>query len=657
MIIYINDEQTLINRWLNKVSEGEYFANKTEAVKLTELWRSLCFGEKQGEILVMGKTGDDKKKKKSYQEEAIHRENVTNSKTPYVFNRLKTVFLEVDRADGKKDIIELNGEEESKEIRALNDKMSMFHGEMDVDDYLDERFADWLCVEPNSFLLIDFYSFDHITEKASSYPLHIPVADVRDFQHHHGLLQYLAFQTKANEVVTYEGESHQVELTIEWLYTDKSRFKLFRKPKGYELKPGESIVRLKRGKSEEAKIYDTQGNAFDVYDLSVGSSDELVDYVIDTSMDAGFTSVPAMRIGQRPHPEYKNLADSLLRPARERFIDLAQKKSNFDVTMALHGIAQKFVYVERCDYRTEKGLRCESGYIGGDVCPSCEGTAEKKLHKSEFDVITLELKLDESGISQPIDLSQLVHYAEYPQAVIDKHHEVVKEYEADVSLGLFNTNIFNREQLVAATATEIKANLTPVNNVLYTQYARPKSQLWEFVVRHIAHNAQIGDRQSLKIMRQYPTDFGLESYQELLTYLKEAKASNAPRFIIRDFEVAIMKKLHKDDVEAVSKMMVIERYKPYNDRSEADKLQSLSQLPEYDPKRILNLYFDDIVRDIELQEPYFYRMPHDTLTIMFEEKANEYMAKYQSYKDASLPPDIDVMDVEIEEEEDETEVQ
>ena len=47
MIIYVNDEQTLINRWLNKVSEGEYFANKSEAVKLTELWRSLCFGEKQ----------------------------------------------------------------------------------------------------------------------------------------------------------------------------------------------------------------------------------------------------------------------------------------------------------------------------------------------------------------------------------------------------------------------------------------------------------------------------------------------------------------------------------------------------------------------------------------------------------------------------------
>lgn len=649
MVVYKYTDEELIKRWLIKVSEGLEFHHKLEAVKLTEFWKSICYGEKQGEILVLNKTGiKDKKKKKEYSEESIYRENITNSKTPYVYNRLKTVFLEVDRTDGKKDIIELSGESMTKELSVLQDKIQSFYGNKSVDDYTDQRYLDWLCIEPNSFLLIDFYSFDHITEKATSYPLHIPVCDVRDFEYYHGSLQYLAFQTKAKEFVTYDNEVQEVDLCIEWLYTKENRYKLFRKPKGYELKQGETIVKLKRGESTGSKAYDTQGNMFDVYNLT-DSEDELVDYVLDTSMIAGFNGVPAMRIGQSQHSEYSNLSDSLLRPARERFVDLAQKKSNFDVTMALHGIAQKFIYVERCDYRTEKGLRCESGYVGGEVCPSCDGTAKKKLHKSEFDVITLELKLDESGITQPIDLSQLVHYAEYPQAVIDKHHEVVKEYEADVSLALFNTNIFNREQLVAATATEIKANLTPVNNVLYSHYAVPKSELWGFVIKNIAHNAEIGDDNSLKVVRQYPTDFNLETYQELLTYLKEAKAVNAPRFIIQDFEVAIMKKLHKDDAEALSRMVTIEKHKPYNDRSEADKMQSLAQLPEYDPKRILNLYFDDIIRDIEFDEPFFYKMPNDTLTEIFKAKTLEYMELYKGYKGASLPGDIEVRDIEIDE--------
>ena len=636
---YKYTEDKILDIWKKLVANKSRPSNYDQALKIEEAYTSLEDGEKLGGILTKYRDNIEDK-------EVSKVEKINNSKTPCAINRLRTIYLEVDRHDGKKDILTLDGKDASPDLSQLKLRMNNFEGRgKSIDDYLDQHYWDWASLEPNSWLVLDFHPFDHKKDRAWTYPTHIKTKNVRGFEYVSGTLQYFAY----HETIKVKGLDDNNNPTafkekLEWVLTPTNRYSLFKKPKGYELKEGEEIIRLRREVVYTAHIDEKTK----VPIPASGKQEEFIDYVFNGSYDMKSAEVPAYQIGRKPDRRYKGLKQSLLKPAKERLFDLAQTKARLDVVMSLHGIVQKFVYVEACNAKDEvTGKVCHHGKWDNAPCGVCGGTGKKKLHKSDFDVVTLELPMSVDGIraGTPVDLANLIHFAEFPQNIVDKLHELVNEYELDVALSLFNTNIFNRSAVVAPTATEVNSNWKPVNNVLY-QYATGKKLLYEWCVRVTAHNADF-DINKLQVKREYPTDFNLESYQELISMRTNALEAGSPSEVVHTFDEAILRKQNKNDHNLIDKIRCKEYFKPFKNLPEDDRASMALLLPEHDPKRILFMYYDDVFDHIEENIPNFWKMPKLKLREKIDELVQKHLTEYKSLKREKAPIKLPITDVEI----------
>lgn len=615
------NEQKILEATLYNIAAGVKHPEYKKTVDIAKHWHSIISGKGQEEIVLKIRQKDSDKQKEQ-------RIRLFKTHTPHIANRIKTVFEEVDRCDSirqtlevKKDIEEEAIEE--KTMTSFNDQISKFFQGKSIDHYLDERLYETAALDPNSYLLINFFPFNREAgETPVIYPTIYKSSEVFQKQYDHKGLKFICFKTPMKKIE----KKNQVKI----LY----RYLLFTEDYSYEVFDAEVV--------EELNI-DVVRQKYTRTTITVkGSTDQKEVELYYKQFTHNSKRVPVVKFGYYETAiESYEVTESHLLPAKYLFNEHIEKKSTYDNHVALYGFIRAYFYEQRCEHKVE-GKPCNGGYIGNtnDVCPKCDGTGLKnktKIARNEQEIVSVEIPLPSSNpeAGDIMDLSKLMHFVEIPEQIFKMNREELDKLEQGISLSMFNTNIFNRQELVAGvTATEIKERLKAVNNVLY-KYAQHKARVWRFIVEQVAIYHGILDK--MDISREYPSDFKLETINELLALLKSAKESGASADVVRKIEEDILVKQYADQPDRILWIRAKNKFRPFYTKSDAEAMATVAMLPANDPKRVLYVFFDDIFAEIESAErlktkeegkdkvePRFYAMPYPEQKEIVDQKVQEY---------------------------------
>lgn len=592
------------------VSASKESKNYKEASKIHKFWKQVATGENQQEYVLDFRPSETKEQKKV-------RMHAYNPMTSYLTEKVKTVFEEADRSNKVKDRPTIEDDDSGEKLEKFNKYFNNYFAGSSVRSYMTENFCDRVIYDPNGFEVIE-YEVNNDSIVDNIFPKFYSSPDVVDFLYINGWLQYLVVR---DEIEIKKKEFKAMEKRYEYtLYAPDYKIKGVKVYDDDEKKHEPYQEKYKRGYFIEAETEDGKGDTLFFEETKTFSK-----------------RVPAIRVGFVQSRENKDLKESVLRPAKHTFIDNIQKKANYDTILKAHGIYRTFARVPKCEYKNqESGLSCYNGKLqNGDTCPSCKGTGKTELHNSELDVITFPIQNDLDP-RERIVLSDMIYTETIDTTLIDMYRSEVESGEKKVSLAIFNTNIFDRRELLAGTATEIKAQFKNVNNKLY-KYEFAKAKIVKFISEQIAIFLDLDEK--FKFTCQVPSDFELETLDDLLLMLEKAKGSGAPQHFINEINEKIMKVQHEDNPEIVQEIMAFEKFKPFNDLPDNERLTIITLLEPTDPVRITFTYYSEIVKKIKYSEELtyldendqekttkekFYLLPHEVQEKIFAYYAQEY---------------------------------
>lgn len=546
-------------------------------VELATMYRRFMTGDDQKELLVIYKPREDEAQKEQ-------RITLTNSATKHVCGKLKNQFNKVDRVDNVVDNIFYMDEKKANNvaIAEIHARLNVFYKNEPIKKYLDESFKHLNFYDPNSWIITEIHDFNPLQEKPFTYPVEVYSDQAINYKKINGLLQWIVVQhekiilNKADNVAsqqtnpnlpvntkpevgfTYRIYGHNVAIVYDELGT------LDVLPDGYDL------VRL--------EMKDKKVRTFAVKTFNTKSKE-----------------VPAICVGYIPDSKTnRETYVGILDNAEKVLKDIIRSKSEYDLANALHGYLQKYMYGKPCNHRTENNV-CHNGtYASGIKCEKCKGTG-MDYHTSVQDMILISKP---ESKEEHIPLSDFVYYVPIPETLIDRHKLDLEKYEKDVAKAVFTVNIFDRSE-IAVTATEKKIDLDNVYDV-FSAYGAKWSSVYKHIVTITAVHLQSDD--GLIVEHKFPSDFKMETVDELIAQRKSAKDAGAPYEVVRYIDLQILAKQNVDNAETVAMVDSMEQWKPFRSKSDQERSYSLSQLPADDDQRILWMYWDRIWREIELDE-------------------------------------------------------
>ena len=517
-------------------------------------------------------TGDDQKeilvsyKVRETQKQVDQRIRITNSRTQYVANKVKKLFNEVHRCD---DVVESVGYANANDtaLEDLEGALNKWYEGKPLDKYITNRFKDLSFEDPNAYVIVEFENDDPINKKPTVYPFEVRADEVYDPFYINGVLKYLItqhpveYKSKVKNTTTTGKRFTMYGIGYSWVLQHIPKGAIFETPIGWE----ETELYVGDQKKPEKFIY--------------------------KGFESMTTECPAFRVGYMDDPSTRGRTKvSPMYPAEKIITDLIWNKSEYDLSKALHGFYQKFVYVGNCK-RCEGEGKITNSHDNLVDCGSCKGTG-KDIHTTVQDIVMVELPSDKTTA---IPLADMVHFAVIPESLIKMQREDYIADQRDVFNAIFGANVLDRSEIVE-TATAKNYDWRAVNNTLF-EYADHVSEFFKFSVRQSANH--MGQVDGLLVNHSFPSDFKLESVQELIDQRSSASTAGAPTTIISTIDLAILSKQHKDDPEFIKAYKARERFRPMADKPANERMILLtSTLPADDPERILYLYYERIMSDI-----------------------------------------------------------
>lgn len=548
------DDEQLLKRFERIVTNGISHPDYERTVQIAKWCRQIVTGDDQDNILIKYK----RRETETQQEQRIH---ITNSKTQLAAAKVTKLFNEVHRSDNVVDEIRYKDTDKNADLAILKETLDEFYQTKSLKNYLNKRYHHYNFHDPNAFLVIEFENENPVEQYPFVYPLEISSEEAFNFEYVNGVLQYLVIR----QPIEYEQDNERGTKTgFRWtLYATGISYVLQHVPESvqYEIPNGYVERRIKVKNVTEPQLF------------------LFAKFITKTAR------CPAMRFGYYEDPTTNNRTlVSGLYPAEKVFTDLIWSKSEYDLTKALHGFYQKFIYVQRCT--TCAGVGTVWNTTAQETCSTCKGKG-KLSHTTVQDVVEIVVPDDWKDI---VPLSNLVHFAEIPSYLVERQKTDVDESVRDVFSAIFNENIFDRAQ-VAETATANKLNWRSVYNALIP-YADHYSDMYIFATELVADILDKG--KDLVVSHSISTDFKLESVDELIDQRLRAVSATVPNEIIRTIDLNILSKQHRDDPDFVSRHKARQLFEPLRGKSKEEKIMIITMLDDDDPMKVLYIKFDDI---------------------------------------------------------------
>lgn len=555
-------EQQLFDFLISTV-KGDRHRWYGRTVEVAQWCYMVMTGDDQRKILVKYKARETEQQ----QEQRVH---ITNSKTQYIGNKVSTLFNEIARADNVHILASYNevGEAATEKQTILNQALYDFYQQQDLKTYLDYKVKYYNFYDPNAFFVSEFENINPINEPPTTYPLEVSSSAAVNYEYNKWGLAALVVHREKTYVYNESGKE-KTEIVDKY---------------------------IAYGRGVSYTIEAVPEKAFYEFDSSYTQEKIEIDDEEKTyywkAFETGTEAVPAIRAGYFPDPTTKGETFvSPLWPAEKLITDLIWKKSEYDLSHALHGYYQKFMYVDECNQKNYTGDECEAGYYpDGKKCTACNGSG-MSIHTTVQDVVYVKLP---DSKSEAIPLSDFVHYVQMPMELVQLQRSDLDELEKDIFSAILNENIFERN-VVAQTATEARLNWRSVYNML-SPFADKYSEIYTFFVGSIAEHMQIAE--NLINEHSFNKDFRLESVDELLQQRQLAINASAPYDVIKNIDYHILSKQHREDPSYLKLHDIKEMLRPFRGKTESERMFIISSLPELNPQRVLWLYFDEIISEL-----------------------------------------------------------
>lgn len=641
----VRTEAEILEFALASLALSQYHPHYKKTCEVAKYWRSIVCGENQESIILKKRENDTRTQK----EQTVR---LFNTHTPYLTNRLKSVFKKVDKTKRVNQVIELDKRQDSKSeaFSAFQEQVTDFYKDESLDEYLNTRLIDYASTDPNSYLLIDFFPFDNEREYPTIYPMVFPAEDVvLKYEDHEGLA-YVGFRKSVLDKKPDESGTkvkNPMILKPDDFNFQKEYYKYFIYTREY------SYEIISKDIADEIG-YNVEGAELFTRTFSDNGKTKAISFYIKTGQHFS-GNVPAICLGyvQDLKTAYET-KESIYRPAMEIFNEHCEKKSKLDNQMALFGFIRAYAYAQRCNFQDDQGNYCVDGRVGDHICGKCHGSGVRektsRVSRNEFEITEIELPLPVSGdVGDIIDLTKLFHMVEVPEQVFKLYQEQVDHLSKLTSLALFNTNIFDKynNESGAETATGIRELAQSKNNVIH-EYAEHKARVWRFIVEQILHYFNLSEAVTANMV--FDEDLVPLSDEELIKLISESKNANVSMEYIRALETDLMSLKYKNAPNELLWFSEKNKWKPFFNKSESEVAMTLSMLPSDHPKKILWLFFEEIFSEIKNAErlegfsgtKYDQRFPN----LEFSEQKDVINFYIEAYKEQIASQDVFNIDLD-----------
>jgi hypothetical protein len=550
-----------------------------------------------------------KYRKSETPEDELQRDHVTNSRTQYIMGKVRSVFSEIKRVDNIVDNIEFGGDikDDAKENhrteirRRLND----FYEGGSLKKWLDDAYEHFNFYDPNAYGVYEFVNYSEIDKDIWIFPLVYKSEDIVYQKYDNGDLSYLVTKEYiVQDVAKYDKKEVNKKYLFYRMYAKGWAFTLEEINPTTDTEIGE-ILKLGT-KKYLFREYETKTEVTPAFRMG---------YVLDSTTN-NHTCLPV----------YWS-AEKLLK-------DLIITKSEYDLAKFLHGFLQKFAFFPECDYKSHENEVCQGGIMNRSKtnCPSCQGKGVK-YHQSVQDIIIIpEPDLELATDGKYIPLNQRIHYQEIPKHIIDGLKQDVKDLEADVLSAVFNSHVFSQNEVVK-TAFEKGIELRSVYNTL-SDYGDGYSERYKLGVSITGGHLLI---ENVIPQHRFPADFKFKDLVELLNERKTAIEAKVPGEIVDAIDKNIIKKLYADDELAMLKIDVRQSMKPYRYTTETELAIIFEMTAPNDPTKLLYLFFDEIMDEIEIEYPLYFMLKKSELKKLIDKKAVKYSERIAAPQTADVP--------------------
>lgn len=608
----------LIEHVLRVITTGQRFVGYDTTQDIFKFWWALYTGFDQDKIVLSDnnetkqhrRTSETKNQKKQAK-------RIYNASSPKLMHKAIATYEQTFRAGNAVNSIKVTNEQKKEIEKILFGNSDTFFGDQSAREYLDEVSHLLNCIDPNAFMIVNFILDKN--SRAKGYPMVVASKNIWDRKYTHGSLDYLVFEKiKTCLCIDDDGKESMKQVIHFWGFNKEEAVRIIKFPSDV------AVSEIPKGAE---KI------AFDDKDFQLWAEEFPISNDFDVAKCVGF--VKANLPGNDPH-----IFESMLLPAKSVFKDVVWSKRTLDLHMMLHGIAQKFVLVPYCSYNDkQKQKSCNgTGFLNGnlqDKCPVCKGSGMQPYHKNEQDIITIPVK---SLDKDTTDLTKVIHYQPIPIDVIKLNKEELERAEIEVLRAIVNTSIFESSQLYQAkTATEVKSQYTPLNNVLY-KFGKQDAALYRFIIKALAGYLDL-KKEDIEMNFSYSNDFQLEDTSDLLSYIEKSQHI-APPEVIDKQKLKLMKKVCVESPEDVLRFKARNRYKVARHRSDQERLLVVNMIPNGSPLKIRFIYFDEIFSDLEKmtfkikstpeeKDVKFHELPIEEADAAVDEITKEYQERHE----------------------------
>lgn len=526
---------TILKPFVDGATRHQHYARTVDRRKL---YSAMMTGENINDYLMKFDSRESK-------EQFEIRKKITQQAVTPAINEAASNFYKTSRYPNIKS--DLYYETDTDRIEVLKEALEKFCYEGDVQGYIEREFDRRSLIDPNSFLIMDFHSFDaKQNERPAPYGVFVPCDDVVDFEFlPNDELNYLIITRPYN---FYDKEGTLVELMDYYCYC------------------GDEVIIFKEWHEERKMPTNADGTRLESYELPDTSGTEYRVQIL-TSL-AG--QVQAFRLGyiKDAITQYKTVI-SPLDNAETVVRDLINDKSEYDQTKRFHVFPQKLQFLAKCSGGEEPGETCDNGYrVDGKKCGSCGGTGYAPIHTNSSDVLTFPMPRDKDDYTMP--LSDVIHYAKPDIEIIQHLREDIETGKLNVIRAIFTTESAVKpsgEVKIDKTATETNLRNDDKSNILLP-FCNHKVRFYKFIVRQCALFNDIED--GLVIIYEYPKSLRLESVEELQKIFATMVASGAPAQLLDDVEHEIITKRFIDSPEDLNRYEIWNIHRPFRNRSAAD---------------------------------------------------------------------------------------
>lgn len=519
---------------------------------------------------------------------------ITTAITPAICSSVMRPFYKVPRSTPLAAKFDLTKDAKNKNaVIEIQDSFDDYYqtdtDQGGVDFYLQNRFLELTFTDPNAWLLTEFSPFDEKIEFPQPRPFELTAAEAYNFNINNGKLQWL-----------------HACITLPMPTDEEGKPLAPVKPVRHTLYAPDTSVTFEETYLRREEIFLNPGQTLEEINNK---------WYIITYYHTLMPEIPAMRVGYKRDllTEGRTFVNPL-NDAMCHLISCLQRVSEYDLTNALHVFLQKLVRLGKIcpGIGSRPNDRCVHGYItNGEgekiVCPTCQGTG-REIHESSADIIEVELpeNVKDEGF---LPLSEFIHYADLPVALLDFQKQVITEFEPLVHQAVFGTTVLahqfiastgtTAQSVTEVTATQNDNDMESVYDTL-SPFADKYSAVWRTIVKILA--VLTSNLDDIVIQHRFPQNIKLKTRQYLFSEFKLASDSGLPAFVIDSVVDELAENIFMDSADQLTKYRIKKQFAPFKGKDKTEIAVLLGDTNVLKETKVLYNYFEEIFSTLELQQ-------------------------------------------------------